>query len=52
MWVFVLTISFPFMTGLNEVEAEIKEWRCRLQREKYTKVYKEWDCASPCNEAF
>ena len=48
MWVFVWTIRFPFITGLNEAE---ESRNGDVDFKKKIKVYKESDCASPCNEA-
>ena len=48
MWVFVLTISFLFITGLNEEEESRNE---DVEFKEKIKVYKESDCASPCNKA-
>ena len=48
MWVLVLTVSFPFITGLNEEEESRNE---DVEFKEKIKVYKESDCASPCNEA-
>ena len=63
MWVFVLTISLPFITGLTEAEEsrnedlDFKEKNQeRVKNKKNIKkgikrVYCESDCTSPGNEA-